>query len=95
MKSLTHSKVYRAGITAEVLKHETNDCSFHANKSERALEFHFNLASKGGGVTSVLLRIGKDDLPAILEAVANAMPDYDLFTECADVSFNVEHGSNP
>jgi hypothetical protein len=39
----------------------------------QTLEFGFCLASKGGGTTDVLLRIGEGDLPAILEAIAEVL----------------------
>lgn len=75
MPKLEHSKVYRAGVTAQYLNIETSDCSFHVNASDKTLDLRFHLASKGGGTTSVLFQIGMDDLPAILEAIASAMPE--------------------
>jgi hypothetical protein len=39
------------------------------------LDFRFNLASKGGGTTVVLLQLGLDDFKRILENVADVMPE--------------------
>ena len=75
MAKLEHTKIYRGGVTAPHLTTETSECSFHTNISNRALDFRFHLASKGGGTTEVLLRIGLDDLPLILEGIAGAMPE--------------------
>ena len=75
MPNLKHSKVYRAGVTANHLNIETSECSFHANTSDKSLDLRFLLASKGGGTTSVLLRLGLDDLPAVLGAIAAALPE--------------------
>jgi hypothetical protein len=75
MAKLEHTKIYRGGVTASYLTTETSECSFNTNISKRALDFRFQLASKGGGTTDVLLRIGLDDLPLILEGIAGAMPE--------------------
>jgi hypothetical protein len=84
MAKLEHTKIYRGGITAPYLTIETRDCTFNTNISERALDLRFQLASKGGGTTSVLLQIGLDDLPLILEAIASAMPEsVGTLSDCA------------
>ena len=84
MPNLKHTEVYRGGMTAQHLTIETSECSFHANASGRAMDLSFKLASKGGGTTSVLLRIGIDDLPQILEAIATAMPEsVGVLSDCA------------
>lgn len=75
MPKLQHSKVYRAGVTANYLNIETSECSFHANTSDKTLDLRFHLASKGGGTTSVLFQLGLDDLPAVLNAIASALPE--------------------
>jgi hypothetical protein len=75
MPLLKHSKIYRGGITAPQLTIETHHVSCNANAVERALDARFHLASKGGGTTSVLLRLGLDDLPAILDVIAEAFPE--------------------
>jgi hypothetical protein len=84
MSKLEHTKIYRGGVTAPYLTIETSECSFNPNISERALDFRFSLASKGGGTTSVLLRIGLDDLSLILEGIAGAMPEIvGTLSDCA------------
>jgi hypothetical protein len=75
MVELKHSKIFRGGITASRLTFETRSCSFCANAEGRSLDIRFELASKGGGTTAVLLQIGIDDLPMILEAIANELPE--------------------
>ena len=75
MPKLQHSKVYRAGVTANYLNIETSDCSFNPNASDKTLDLRFHLASKGGGTTSVLFQLGLDDLPAVLSAIATALPE--------------------
>jgi hypothetical protein len=75
------------GITASRLTLETKACSFRANIKAQALDIRFNLASKGGGTTSVLVRIGLDDLPLILEAIACRMPEcVGVLSDCAAVA---------
>jgi len=74
-QSSRHSKVYRAGVTAQYLNIETSECSFHANASDKALDLRFHLASKGGRTTSVLFQLGLDDLPVVLDAIASALPE--------------------
>ena len=81
---LKHTKVYRGGATSPNLAFETKDASFHANASDRSLDLRFQLASKGGGSTSVLLQIGADDFQAILGAIARALPEsVGTLSDCA------------
>ena len=75
MSKLENTKIFRSGVTAAKFNFETSQCSFDTNISTRAFEFRFCVASKGGGITDVLLRIGLDDLPLILEGIAGAMPE--------------------
>jgi hypothetical protein len=75
MSNLKHSKIYRSGITARAWAHETRECTFGTNAKERSMEFRFCLASKGGGTTEVLLQVGIEDLPQILEAIATKFPE--------------------
>lgn len=87
MADLKHTDIYRAGVSARSLNLETRKCSFHENTAKNALDLRFNLASKGGGTTSVLLRIGMNDLSAILEAIANKMPEnVGVFSDCASIA---------
>ena len=75
MVDLKHSKVFRGGSTAPNLTFESSACQMSASRSEDALEFNFTIASKGGGNTDVLLRIGRGDVAAILEEIATQLPD--------------------
>lgn len=75
MSNLKHAKIYRSGITARTWAHETRECTFGTNVKERSMEFRFCLASKGGGTTEVLLQVGVEDLPQILESIANKFPE--------------------
>jgi hypothetical protein len=87
MANLKNAKVYRGGITAQGLSHETSVCTFDVNKSKDALDFRFSLASKGGGVTLVMLRVGIDDLSEMLHEVATKMPEQvGLLSDCAAVA---------
>ena len=74
--NLSAAKVYRGGITANYVKFETEACRF-AVRDEK-LNFSFNIASKGGGTTSVLLEIGEEDIPAILEMLLLRMPNFEV-----------------
>ena len=87
MPELQHTKVYRGGVTAPYLTIETRECTFHANTKSSALDVRFNIASKGGGTTSILLQIGLADLPAILETIASTMPETaGVFSDCAAIA---------
>lgn len=87
MAELKHTKIYRGGVTSPHLNLETQKCSFRANQNNNALDLRFQIASKGGGTTSVLLRIGMDDLPTILEAIAEKMPEnVGVLSDCASIA---------
>jgi hypothetical protein len=87
MPKLKHTKVYRGGLSAQYLNIETSDATFNINLSQKAIDLRFNLASKGGGTTSVLLRIGIEDLSTVLESVADGFPDsVDVLSECAAIA---------
>jgi len=84
---LKNSKIFRAGVTASCLNLETRRCSFNANIRDEAIDLRFRLASKGGGTTSVLLRVGKDDFSGVFEAIAQAMPETAaIFSKCASIA---------
>lgn len=84
MKDLKYAKIYRGGYTASSIMMESEQCSFRMNGLRNALDFHFHIASKGGGMTRVLLRVGIEDLPIILEDVAkNAPGTVSVFASCA------------
>ena len=87
MGALKNAKVYRGGVTAPHLSHETSKCSFRINQSNGTIEFRFNLASKGGGTTSVLLRVGVEDVPEMLHELATKMPEQvGVLSDCAAVA---------
>jgi hypothetical protein len=73
--NLEHTNILRSGITAPRYNTETANCWLSVNDGPPALEFSFCLASKGGGTTDVLLRVGEGDFPAILEAIAEVLKD--------------------
>ena len=75
MPKLTHSKVYRGGITANYISLETSNASFNTNIKDRSLDLRFNVASKGGGTTSVLFQLGVDELAEVLDAIATTLPE--------------------
>ncbi|WP_194455332.1 hypothetical protein [Bradyrhizobium sp. CCBAU 53421] len=56
MKPL-NAKVYRSGETVSQWHHETDSVSIHQYRSEKNIQISFKLASKGGGVTDVAVRI--------------------------------------
>jgi hypothetical protein len=87
MPQLKHSKVYRGGVTAPSLRFETSTCSTDINLRDESVDLRFDLASKGGGTTSVLLRIGKADFPALLQEIASKMPEFvGILSDCASLA---------
>ena len=73
-KKLGHAKVMRSGVTARTWNYETNTARYEAD--EDSVSFSFDIASKGGGRTDILLTVGVEDLPAILEDLAHQSPDF-------------------
>ncbi|WP_200156988.1 hypothetical protein [Allochromatium vinosum] len=89
MASLSSTKIYRGGKTANHLNFESKKCSFHVNPKDKSLDLRFELKSKGGGTTEVLLEIGEDDFPALLKAIAQKMPEtVGILSECAAIANN-------
>jgi hypothetical protein len=87
MPQLKHAKIYRGGVTAPSLSFESSQCSASVDQSDGALEFSFNLASKGGGTTHVQLQIGKGDFLAVLQEIATKMPEsVAVLSECASIA---------
>jgi hypothetical protein len=71
------SEVFRSGETVSYWNHETNDVeidNFRGDPSK--LEIRFKLASKGGGVTDVSLRIEKLGFDAVLNEMWKIDPEW-------------------
>jgi len=87
MPQLKHSKVYRGGRTASNLSLETGQCSASVDLRDGTLDIRFDLASKGGGTTCVLLQIGKGDFQTLLQEIANKMPEsVGVLSDCASIA---------
>jgi hypothetical protein len=72
---LQHTSIYRGGATAQYNLFETDNCKLRINPHEQLVMSGFQLASKGGGITDVELKVGLEDIPAILHALAEAIPE--------------------
>jgi hypothetical protein len=78
MLKLKESAVYRGGKTDKELSIETRTISFNVNKksfsfsdrTQEGMNFLFDIASKGGGVTRIRLNIKDGDLFKILKEVS-------------------------
>ena len=87
MPQLKHSRVFRAGLTAPSLNFETSTCSASVNMRDESLDIRFNLASKGGGTTQVVVEIGKGDFQASLHEIASKLPEsVGGLTDCAAIA---------
>jgi hypothetical protein len=87
MPQLRHSKVYRGGATAPSLSYETSQCSASVDQLDGTLDIRFDLASKGGGTTCVLLQIGKGDFQAMLQEIASKLPEsVGVLSDCASIA---------
>ncbi len=75
MANLEHAKIYRGGITAQYINLETTSCSYRIDQREKSIAFSFNIASKGGGTTRVVLHVGKDDWAELFKQIGSAFPD--------------------
>jgi hypothetical protein len=85
MKALKHVRISRSGVTARRYHFETSQCRYGVD--EDGLRLRFDIASKGGGRTDILVEIGSDGLPAILEEIATATPRaLELFTDALRAS---------
>jgi hypothetical protein len=70
MPSLRGTKVYRSGVTASRWNLETERISATKRGADKpTLNVEFQMASKGGGITEVSLRIG----PAAFDTILNEM----------------------
>lgn len=87
MPQLKNSKVYRGGVTAPNTTLETRTVSVSVSLRDESLDIRFNLASKGGGTTRVVLEIGKGDFQAILQEIASKLPEsVGVLTDCASIA---------
>lgn len=87
MPQLKHSKIYRGGATAPSLSFETSQCSASVGIKTESLELRFDIASKGGGTTRILLRIGKGDFQVLLQEIASKLPEnVGVLSDCAAIA---------
>ena len=87
MAELKHSAVLRTGATKPSYHVETRTCSAVANPKWKSVDVTFCIASKGGGDTRILVRIGVNDLPTILESLVKGMPEcVTMLSEAATVA---------
>jgi hypothetical protein len=87
MPQLKHSEIYRGGLTAASRSFETNKCFASVDQSKGTLDIQFQLASKGGGTTCVLLKIGKEDFQTILREIASKLPESaGMLSDCASIA---------
>lgn len=77
---LEHAKVYRGGVTAHSMRHETSKVTVAAK--DGSLRFSFLMDSKGGGTTRVWLEVGPEDFPAVVQT----MPEVDRQAAMAAMS---------
>ena len=77
-KQLSCTEIYRGGITSSYLSLETRKCSYVYNDRLDRAELRFHIASKGGGTTSVLVRLGYDDLRDMVFGLAEISPSQGL-----------------
>lgn len=70
------AKVYRSGETVPKWNYETESVSIDRyGKETSEVDIRFKLASKGGGVTDVSLRIGYIGFDTLLNEMWKAAPD--------------------
>lgn len=87
MPQLKSSKIYRGGVTAPNINFETSTVSASVNLRDESLDIRFNLASKGGGTTQVVLEIGKGDFHILLQEIASKLPEsVGVLTDCASIA---------
>ncbi len=88
MENLKNTAIYRGGQkSSQELGFENKECTLDIDPTFKTSDFKFNLASKGGGTTSIRLEIGKNDWPIILKKIANeTIVDSALFIECLQIT---------
>ncbi len=74
MGKLQDSEVLRAGVTASYWKSETRRIRADIDKTGSALELSFKIASKGGGDTAILVKVGESDIRQLLRDLAGMLP---------------------
>ena len=80
-------RTLRTGATKPSCHVETRTCSAVANPKWKSVDVTFCIASKGGGDTRILVRIGVNDLPTILESLVKGMPEcVTMLSEAATVA---------
>lgn len=79
---LEHIEIYRGSNLVPFPYLETRECTFRTDISGRAFTFRFDLAARladrGGGTAEVSLQVGLDDLPLILDNIADVMRQKEL-----------------
>lgn len=70
------AKVYRSGETVRKWNFETTDVTIDKFRSGPHLEIRFKLASKGGGVTDVSLRVDPIGFDTLLNEMWKISPEH-------------------
>ena len=72
---LQHTKIFRSGATAKNHNFETDVCVAAVVPTTKSVSLSFSLKSKGGGNTYVSVNIGLEELPTILDTIAEELPE--------------------
>jgi hypothetical protein len=75
MAQLTQTEVFRKGRTAPDWSVESTQCMAFISKDDCSLSVRFDVASKGGGTTCLLIKIGSADVRSLLLELAGKRPD--------------------
>ncbi|WP_376742347.1 hypothetical protein [Ensifer canadensis] len=82
MKKLEHSKVYRGGITSDVVRLElgaTPSVQTYVSTTDaeniRGIQIIVNIASKGGGTTTIVTKINRTDFDELAAHMLRADKD--------------------
>ena len=84
MDNLKDTKIFRCGSSEKSLREESSNCTFSVDSNYKTLEFNFSILVPGRGTTDVRLQIGKNDLPHLLNTIANeeGLVDIGVFIDC-------------
>jgi hypothetical protein len=74
-ESLKETTILRCGVTAHRYNFETKQCTAEVNTAGKSLDLRFTIASKGGGETALLVRLGLPDMSTVLKNLANTIPE--------------------